>query len=167
MIAKIFKGIWTGINFSRRLVLNILFLLLVIVFIAGITSDEDKITVEDGSVLRLNLNGPIVEEKTYVDPIEAAISDATSGSEAPSEILLDDIVKVINEAAKDERITVLLLDLQEMPKAHLNKLKQITNAIDRFKETGKKLLRQVITTHKRNTTLRHMPTKLPCIHTEA
>ncbi|WP_282131688.1 signal peptide peptidase SppA [Pseudoalteromonas aliena] len=140
MIAKIFKGIWTGINFSRRLVLNILFLLLVIVFIAGITSDEDKITVEDGSVLRLNLNGPIVEEKTYVDPIEAAISDATSGSEAPSEILLDDIVKVINEAAKDERITVLLLDLQEMPKAHLNKLKQIANAIDRFKETGKKVI---------------------------
>ena len=140
MIAKIFKGIWTGINFSRRLVLNILFLLLVIVFIAGITSDEDKITVEDGSVLRLNLNGPIVEEKTYVDPIEAAISDATSGSEVPSEILLDDIVKVINEAAKDERITVLLLDLQEMPKAHLNKLKQITNAIDRFKETGKKVI---------------------------
>jgi protease-4 len=140
LIAKIFKGIWTGINFSRRLVLNILFLLLVIVFIAGITSDEDKITVEDGSVLRLNLNGPIVEEKTYVDPIEAAISDATSGSEVPSEILLDDIVKVINEAAKDERITVLLLDLQEMPKAHLNKLKQITNAIDRFKETGKKVI---------------------------
>ncbi|KAA1162197.1 signal peptide peptidase SppA [Pseudoalteromonas fuliginea] len=140
MIAKIFKGIWAGINFSRRLVLNILFLLLVIVFIAGISSDDDKIIIEDGSVLRLNLNGPIVEEKTYIDPIEAAISDATSGSEVPSEILLDDIVEVINEAAKDERITVLLLDLQEMPKAHLNKLKQISSAIDRFKETGKKVI---------------------------
>ncbi|KAA1158066.1 signal peptide peptidase SppA [Pseudoalteromonas fuliginea] len=140
MIAKIFKGIWAGINFSRRLVLNILFLLLVIVFIAGISSDDDKIIIEDGSVLRLNLNGPIVEEKTYIDPIEAAISDVTSGSEVPSEILLDDIVEVINEAAKDERITVLLLDLQEMPKAHLNKLKQISSAIDRFKETGKKVI---------------------------
>ena len=140
MIAKIFKGIWAGINFSRRLVLNILFLLLVIVFIAGISSDDDKIIIEDGSVLRLNLNGPIVEEKTYIDPIEAAISDVTSGSEVPSEILLDDIVEVINEAAQDERITVLLLDLQEMPKAHLNKLKQISSAIDRFKETGKKVI---------------------------
>ncbi|GAA79989.1 signal peptide peptidase SppA [Pseudoalteromonas sp. BSi20495] len=140
MIEKIFKGIWAGINFSRRLVLNILFLLLVIVFIAGISSDDDKIIIEDGSVLRLNLNGPIVEEKTYIDPIEAAISDVTSGSEVPSEILLDDIVEVINEAAKDERITVLLLDLQEMPKAHLNKLKQISSAIDRFKETGKKVI---------------------------
>jgi len=140
LIAKIFNGIWTGINFSRRLVLNLLFLLLVIFFIAALFSGEDELIVKDGSVLRLNLNGPIVEEKTYTDPVEAAISDATSGSEAPSEILLDDVVEVIDEAAKDERISVLLLDLQEMPKAHLNKLKQITDAVDRFKQAGKKVI---------------------------
>ena len=140
MIAKIFKGIWAGINFSRRLIINFLFVLLVIVFIAGISSDDDKIIVEEGSVLRLNLNGPLVEEKLYVDPIEAALNDATSGNDQPSEILLDDVVEVINEAAKDSRISVLLLDLQEMPKAHLNKLKQITNAIEGFKQAGKKVI---------------------------
>ena len=140
MIAKIFKGIWAGINFSRRLIINFLFVLLVIVFIAGISSDDDKIIVEEGSVLRLNLNGPLVEEKLYVDPIEAALNDATSGNDEPSEILLDDVVEVINEAAKDSRISVLLLDLQEMPKAHLNKLKQITNAIEGFKQAGKKVI---------------------------
>ncbi|MGO2479370.1 MAG: signal peptide peptidase SppA, partial [Pseudoalteromonas sp.] len=115
MIAKVFKGLWAGINFSRRLILNLLFLVIVLIIIVSMFSDGDKVTVENGSVLRLNLNGPIVEEKTYVDPIEAAINDATMDSEAPSEILLDDIVKVINKAAKDDRITVLLLDLQEMP----------------------------------------------------
>ncbi|MDP2485265.1 signal peptide peptidase SppA [Pseudoalteromonas marina] len=140
MIAKIFKGIWAGINFSRRLIINFLFVLLVIVFIAGISSDDDKIIVEEGSVLRLNLNGPLVEEKLYVDPIEAALNDATSGNDQPSEILLDDVVEVINEAAKDSRISILLLDLQEMPKAHLNKLKQITNAIEGFKQAGKKVI---------------------------
>ncbi len=95
MLAKIFKGIWAGINFSRRLVLNIIFLLLVILFIVAISSEEDKVKVADGTVLRLNLNGPIVEEKTYVDPVEAAINDATMGQEAPSEILLDDVIEVI------------------------------------------------------------------------
>ena len=140
MIAKVFKGIWAGINFSRRLILNILFLLLVIAFFVSLSSDDDQIIIENGSVLRLNLNGPIVEEKTYIDPVEAAINDATSGSEAPSEILLDDIVEVINEATNDERISVILLDLQEMPKAHLNKLKQITNAIETFKQAGKKVI---------------------------
>ncbi|MCC9659674.1 signal peptide peptidase SppA [Pseudoalteromonas sp. MB41] len=140
MLAKIFKGIWTGINFSRRLVLNLLFLILVILFIVAITSEEDKVKVADGTVLRLNLNGPIVEEKTYVDPVEAAINDATMGKEAPSEILLDDIIEVINQAAKDDRISVMLLDLQKMPSAHINKLKQITKAIDEFKNAGKQVI---------------------------
>lgn len=140
MIAKVFKGLWAGINFSRRLILNLLFLVIVLIIIISMFSDGDKVTVENGSVLRLNLNGPIVEEKTYVDPVEAAINDATMDSEAPSEILLDDIVKVINKAAKDDRITVLLLDLQEMPSAHLNKLKRITKSIDKFKATGKQVI---------------------------
>jgi ClpP class serine protease len=140
LLAKIFKGIWTGINFSRRLVLNILFLLLVILFFVAITGEEDQVKVADGTVLRLNLNGPIVEEKTYVDPVEAAINDATMGKEAPSEILLDDVIEVINEATKDDRITVMLLDLQKMPSAHINKLKQITKAIDAFKDAGKQVI---------------------------
>jgi len=114
--------------------------LLVIVFFLSITSDEDEITVADKSVLRLNLNGPIVEEKTYVDPVEAAINDATMGNEVPAEILLDDIITVIDEASNDERISIILLDLQKMPNAHLNKLKQITQAIERFKATGKKVI---------------------------
>jgi len=140
LIAKIFKGLWAGLNFSRRLVLNFLFVLLVILFFVSITSDEDEITVADKSVLRLNLNGPIVEEKTYVDPVEAAINDATMGNEVPAEILLDDIITVIDEAANDDRISIILLDLQKMPNAHLNKLKQITQAIERFKATGKKVI---------------------------
>ncbi|MBE0350833.1 protease IV [Pseudoalteromonas lipolytica LMEB 39] len=122
------------------MVLNLLFLILVILFIVAITSEEDKVKVADGTVLRLNLNGPIVEEKTYVDPVEAAINDATMGKEAPSEILLDDIIEVINQAAKDDRISVMLLDLQKMPSAHINKLKQITKAIDEFKDAGKQVI---------------------------
>ncbi|MBE0379061.1 MULTISPECIES: signal peptide peptidase SppA [Pseudoalteromonas] len=140
MIAKLFKGLWTGINFSRRLVLNILFVLIVILFIVSIASDDDEIKVADTSVLRLNLNGPIVEEKTYVDPVEAAINDATMGNDEPAEILLDDIVEVIDQATEDQRISVILLDLQKMPNAHLNKLKQITQALERFKAADKKVI---------------------------
>ncbi|MBB1478129.1 signal peptide peptidase SppA [Pseudoalteromonas sp. SG41-2] len=140
MIAKLFKGLWAGINFSRRLVLNFLFVLLVILFIVSIASDDNEINVANTSVLRLNLNGPIVEEKVYVDPIEAAINDATQGNDEPAEILLDDIIEVIDQATEDKRISVILLDLQKMPNAHLNKLKQITQALERFKASGKKVI---------------------------
>jgi protease-4 len=140
LIAKLFKGLWAGINFSRRLVLNFLFVLLVILFIVSITSDDNEINVADTSVLRLNLNGPIVEEKVYVDPIESAINDATQSNDEPAEILLDDIINVIDQATEDKRISVILLDLQKMPSAHLNKLKQITLALERFKASGKKVI---------------------------
>ncbi|MGO2127893.1 MAG: signal peptide peptidase SppA [Pseudoalteromonas prydzensis] len=140
MITKLFKGLWAGINFSRRLVLNFLFVLLVILFIVSIVSDDDEINVADTSVLTLNLNGPIVEEKIYVDPIEAAINDTTMGNDEPAEILLDDIIEVIDQATEDKRISVILLDLQKMPSAHLNKLKQISQALERFKASGKKVI---------------------------
>ncbi len=140
LIAKVFKGYWDGDKFFSSFNTQHFIFITGYCFIVSLSSDGDKIIVENGSVLRLNLNGPIVEEKTYIDPIEAAISDATSNAESPGEILLDDIVEVINEAAKDDRISVILLDLQEMPKAHLNKLKQITKALEAFKQTGKKVI---------------------------
>lgn len=140
MIAKVFKGIWAGINFSRRLLLNIVFLLLVVIFIVSLSSGSNEIVIENNSVLRLNLNAQIVEEKTYVDPIEAVLKDATTSSAPPSEILLDDVVRVINDATSDKRISVILLDLQEMPNTHLNKLKQITQALEDFKLAGKHII---------------------------
>lgn len=140
LIKKIFKGLWDGINFSRRLVLNIIFLLLVIVFIVSITSDEDEILVPDNAVLKLSLNGYLVEQETYVDPIEAAINESVGGNDQPKEILVDDVVYAVEKAATDDRIQVLLLDLQQMGGAHPNKLNAIATAIDKFKENGKKVI---------------------------
>ncbi|MEI5638699.1 MULTISPECIES: signal peptide peptidase SppA [unclassified Pseudoalteromonas] len=137
MIANIFKGIWATINFSRRLVLNILFFIIVIAIIMSIGSGDDEVRIEDKSILRLNLNGVVVEQLTYVDPIEAAMSDTLSDSNEPREILLDDIIDVINKAAKDDKITALYLDLQRLHSAHLDKLRDIKDAIERFKAANK------------------------------
>ena len=39
-IARVLVGIWDAVNFSRRLVLNLLFLLLVVLFVAILASRE-------------------------------------------------------------------------------------------------------------------------------
>lgn len=139
LIANIFKGIWATLNFSRRLILNLLFLFILIAIVISIVSGEDQVKVENKSVLRLNLNGIIVEQLTYVDPIDAAMSDAFGDSEEPSEILLDDVIDVINKAAQDDRITVMYLDLQRLHSAHLDKLRDIKDALANFKAAGKKV----------------------------
>ncbi len=140
LIKKFFIGLWDTLNFSRRLIVNFLFLFIVIALIVAAGSDEDEIIVEPGSALVLNISGLIVEQKTYVDPFEAAVSDSMGKSDEPPEILLDDIIDVIDSAAKDDRIKVMVLDLRNMRNAHLNKLKEVSNALNRFKATEKQII---------------------------
>ena len=139
MVKKAFVGFWNILNFSRRLVLNILFFFILIALFVSIMSSEDEIIVEQDSALVLSLSGNIVEEKTYIDPVEAALNDSMGSNDEPPEVLLDDILMTIKYAAKDKKIKLLLLDLQKMQGAHLNKLKAIAAQLDEFKETGRKV----------------------------
>ncbi len=140
MIKKVVKATWDGINFSRRLVVNLIFIALVIIVIASITSDDGEIKVPQGAVLNLNLNGYLVEQKRYVDPLDAALAQSMGAQDEPAEILVDDVVDVINKAANDERIEAMLLNVQNLGGAHINKLAAIAKAIDAFKAQGKPVI---------------------------
>ncbi|KZN44163.1 hypothetical protein N482_17340 [Pseudoalteromonas luteoviolacea NCIMB 1942] len=137
LIAKLFKGIWHALNFSRRLIVNLVFVALIVVFVAAIMSSDEEILVPQESVLRLNLSGVLVEQLTYVDPLDAALNDAMGSKDMPTEILVDDVVRVINAAAQDARILAITLDLRHLHHGHLDKLRDITDALEAFKETGK------------------------------
>jgi protease-4 len=139
-IGKFFKGLWAAINFSRKLVLNLVFFGLLAVIILSIPQQETQVNVPDGAVLNLNLNGSLVEELTYVDPVDAAFGEVFSSNDQPKEILIDDVINVINSAAQDSRIQVLLLNLKSLHGAHLNKLDAIAQAIIDFKKSGKKVI---------------------------
>ena len=99
-------------------------------------STNDSVEVRNGSALVLNLSGTIVDQKRQVDPIEAAMK---SGKEADGsgEILLSDVLFVIDNAASDERISQLVLDLSMLRGTGISKLQSIGNAIESFKATGK------------------------------
>ncbi|WP_081694355.1 signal peptide peptidase SppA [Pseudoalteromonas rubra] len=139
MIGKFFLGIWHAINFSRRLILNFLFFFLIIAAVVGVFSTEEQPQVAQDSVLRLNLSGKLVEQLTYVDPIDAAMGDVFGKQDLPKEMLVDDVVETINTAARDPRIKALYLDLRHMHYAHLDKLRDVASAIDSFKESDKKV----------------------------
>ncbi|RZM72784.1 signal peptide peptidase SppA [Pseudoalteromonas rubra] len=139
MIGKFFLGIWHALNFSRRLVLNILFFFLIIAAAIGIFSAEEQPQVAQDSILRLNLSGKLVEQLTYVDPIDAAMGDVFGKQDLPKEMLVDDVVDTINTAARDPRIKALYLDLRHMHYTHLDKLRDVAGAIESFKEADKKV----------------------------
>lgn len=135
---SLFVGIWHTINFSRKLVLNLLFLIIVIfVFVAMGSSSSDKPTVDDNSALVLNLVGRLVIEETWVDPLEEVINEALGQSDDNPEILVRDLVKVIENAAQDDRIKALVLKLDAFAGGGMDKIIEVGEAIDYFKESGK------------------------------
>lgn len=135
---SLFVGIWNGLNFSRRLVLNILFIIVVVLVIVGISnSGSDKPSVAKNSALILNLTGNLVIQKTWVDPAEKFISEALGQGQDAPEILVKDLVNVIENAAKDKRINTIILELDRFGGGGMDKLKDVGEALAAFKESGK------------------------------
>ncbi|MDZ7904112.1 MAG: hypothetical protein U5L01_16965 [Rheinheimera sp.] len=136
---RLFRGIATAFRFIRNSVLNIVFLVLFITFISVIFSGEEQVEVPPTTALVLDLKGDLVEEKTWVDPVEAAIEESTGGSEENPEVLVRDVVKVIENATRDDRVKVMVLALAEMGGGSQDKLRTVGSAIEKFKASGKKV----------------------------
>ncbi|MEW6982912.1 signal peptide peptidase SppA [Colwelliaceae bacterium 6471] len=128
------------LNLSRRIIVNLVFFILLIIFIITITSDSHKVVIPEKSALVLNLHGEVVEQKHEIDPMDEFLSEAFSQQDENPEILLSDILDVIESAKSDHRIQVLVLQLQNMKGPGLTKLRDIANAIQSFKATGKQVI---------------------------
>jgi protease-4 len=139
LLRRFFGSLGTGFKFIRNLVLNVLFLVLFVGFISVLLSDDDKVTVPETAALVLSIKGNLVEEKRWVDPVEAAINESAGGAEPEHEVLVRDVVKVIEHAAKDNKIKVMVLDLADLGSASQDKLKSIGTALEKFKAADKKV----------------------------
>ncbi len=137
LFKRVLFGMFNAINVSRKIVINLLFFGLIIIFFVSISNDNEMILVENNSALILDISGDIVEQKKQVDPMQAFMNEALSNNDQPPEILLADILKVIDSAASDKRISSLVLKLDRMGSAGLTKVNIIAQAIDKFKESGK------------------------------
>ncbi|MBA6291354.1 signal peptide peptidase SppA [Colwellia sp. MB3u-70] len=139
-IARITLGLFSLLNTSRKIIINLVFFTLLLIFIIAISRDEKNITVEPGSALILNIRGDIVEQKHYIDPMDAFISEALEQPNTANEVLLTDILSVIKQAATDERISMIVLDLENMQGSGITKLSDIAKALTEFKSQGKQII---------------------------
>lgn len=135
---SLFVGIWSVLNFSRKLVFNAIFIFLIIGFFIVISGDDAaQIKIEKDSALVLNLHGNLVIEKTAIDPFEEFVNEAFDQQEENPEVLVSDVVMVLDNAKRDNRITALVLDLQALYGGGLDKLRIIAEAVEDFKGSGK------------------------------
>jgi protease-4 len=113
------------------IVLNIIGFLFLIIFIAAAASSEAP-TVKDNSVLLAKFNVPIIDRAD-----ENPFSSFMSGSlELDGSLGLDQVLKDIEKAKNDEKISGIFLQLSSVPSG-MAALEEVRDALIDFKESGK------------------------------
>ncbi len=135
-LSRLFKGIWGAIDATRKVTVNLLFLVIVVALLVIVFSSDDP-EIADKTALVIAPKGQLVEQLT-AKGIEQMIDEAR-GTASP-ETLLKDVVDAIEAAKDDDRVEVLVLNLSSFSGARLTKLQDVGKAIDDFKTSGKKVV---------------------------
>ncbi|CAH0317009.1 Protease 4 [Massilia sp. Bi118] len=128
-----FGSLWRGIDATRRFVLNLLFLLIVILLLWAMFGGGIK-PLAPKTALVMDLKGELVEEKA--GSVRDSAVAALSGN-ARRVIQLRDVLTALDAAAKDSNISSVVLFLDEMDGGGLASLREFGAAVERVKAAGK------------------------------
>ena len=116
--------------------LVLLFMVLFFLALFGILSSRPSPgAVRDGALL-IELSGRVVEEKSALDPIEALLSGAVPVEEYRAR----DLIRALDAAASDERITAVVIDMTTFLGGGQVHLTEIGEAMDRVRKAKKPVL---------------------------
>lgn len=124
------------INGFRLVIINVVFfgLLFILLLVLGAGVDRN---VQSDSVLVIKPQGQLVEQSS-IDPLQGAL--ARLSGEEPKQVQLRDLVGAIDAAAKDKRISRILLLPDELQGGGFAALREVGAALDRFRAAGKPVI---------------------------
>ncbi|MEA1923747.1 MAG: signal peptide peptidase SppA [Pseudomonadota bacterium] len=135
-ISTIFRYLWRILSFSRAVVANLLFILLIIIIAASWRGHEvEKLPAR--AALQLKPVGTISEAAPLTDPWRKLLRQEL---EELQESSLQDILDVIETATDDPRIPLLVLDSSRIEHISLSQIMTIGKALEQFKASGKKVI---------------------------
>lgn len=133
---RFFSNIGASITWFRNALMNTLFVILLIIFVIAISSSAPQ-PLPDSFALRLAPTGLLVDQRSYIDAASLLLSDDDPDE---SETLVSDLVEAINKAAKDKRVTMLVLEPGRLLGGGISKMNDIGQALENFKRADKKII---------------------------
>ena len=134
-IAVICLWVWKTLRMGLLLLFN-LFVLGALAALALLIVGHPPGKLPTGAALIVSPKGNIVEQRSIADPVTRMFSRMTGGPQH-EETPLQDILDVINSAADDDHIKMLVLSPSSINRASLNQLRDIGRAVEAFKKKGK------------------------------
>ena len=135
-LKKISRAAWGIIDSARKVTFNLLFLFLAMGLLATLFSNDDP-KIAKTTALVIEPKGKLVEQLT-AKTVGSLIDEARGAGIV--ETLLKDVIDAIDAAKDDDRVQLLVLDLNSFSGAGLTKLQDMAEAITNFKTSGKKVI---------------------------
>ena len=132
MIRRIFSAIWRAITVVRLALANLLFIAFLIVLWMVLRGGPPAPELPETAALLLNPTGRVVDQRQAVDPLSII-----SGGDAAGEVLITDLIDAVDYAREDDRISALVMELDELLYIGQSKALELAQAVGRFRDTGK------------------------------
>ena len=140
-IRRFFVGLWNAVNFTRRLVFNLVFLALLFLvplfFLAMIGLSSGVKPIAEDSALVIRLEGALVEQYS-AHPVDRVLNQATG--QGRMETQLRDILRAIEAAKDDKRIDRIVLVTDGFQYAGFAALRDVAAALREFRAAGKEVV---------------------------
>jgi protease-4 len=136
-IARFFVGLWDAMNFTRRLVLNLLFFAVLLLFLAILGAGPRTKPLQDRTTLVIQPEGALVEQYSS-DPLTRALGKALG--ERGGEVQMRDLVRALDAARRDKRVERVVLRLDKLQAGGMASLREVADAIARVRASGKQVV---------------------------
>ena len=137
-IARFFKGLWDAMNFTRRLVFNLLFFGLLVVILALMAGGDTARPLLDRTTLVIAPEGRVVEQYS-TDAATRAFAKAL-GDDGDEEVQLRDLLRAIHAAKDDKRIERVLLRTDRLSFSGYASLRELADALAALRASGKQVV---------------------------
>ena len=132
----VFSQIGRGLSWARNFTANVLFLLLVTLLVVFVLAGSSGVSVPDGSALVINPRGALVDTAGFMDPIERFLAPDS----VARDVEVSSLVKAITAGAADDRIALLVMNLEELQAASPGHADTLGVAIREFQAAGKEVV---------------------------
>ena len=135
---RLLKGIWRVLSGISRVITVLAPLVFVAIFVIAFSaglSDSTPEPLPEKAALLIAPSGPLVEDAPPVDPVSAFLNQ-----DYDQPMLLNDLVRAIRWAAEDDRITALVLDLENLAGPSTSQTLEISDAMAEFQAAGKPVI---------------------------
>jgi protease-4 len=137
-IATFFVWLWDAMNFTRRLVFNVLFFIVLLFVLYALFVGGGLKPLSDRTTLVIAPEGRLVEQFSS-DTATRALARVL-GDERDEEVQLRDLLRALDAAQKDKRIERVYIRFDRLQPTGYASLREVAAAVARVRASGKQVI---------------------------